>query len=155
MSEETMKKGLSAKAILSKTGPGIIMAAAAVGTGTVTTSAQLGARYEYGMIWMVIMALLMRGIYMHSAYTSQIALGMPILDSVNKFYGRVLCAIGGFVCAFGCIAYEVGNFAGTGLSLNILCGLNYKIGGLICTVLSVFLIIGKSVFKRIEKFAFF
>ena len=109
MENETKKSKLTAKDILAKTGPGIIMAAAAVGTGTVTTSAILGARYEYGMIWMVILALFMRGIYMRSAYTAQVVLGMPILDCINKFYGKALCAIAGFVCAFGCVAYEVGN----------------------------------------------
>lgn len=87
---------ISAKEILSKTGPGIIMAAAAVGTGTITTSAILGARYEYGMIWMVILALLMRGIYMRSAYTAQVVLGMPVLDCIQAYYGKVLCAIAGF-----------------------------------------------------------
>ena len=100
MENETKKSKLTAKDILAKTGPGIIMAAAAVGTGTVTTSAILGARYEYGMIWMVILALFMRGIYMRSAYTAQVVLGMPILDCINKFYGKALCAIAGFVCAF-------------------------------------------------------
>ena len=93
MENETKKSKLTAKDILAKTGPGIIMAAAAVGTGTVTTSAILGARYEYGMIWMVILALFMRGIYMRSAYTAQVVLGMPILDCINKFYGKALCAI--------------------------------------------------------------
>lgn len=39
MENETKKSKLTAKDILAKTGPGIIMAAAAVGTGTVTTSA--------------------------------------------------------------------------------------------------------------------
>ena len=72
MENETKKSKLTAKDILAKTGPGIIMAAAAVGTGTVTTSAILGERYEYGMIWMVILALFMRGIYMRSAYTAQV-----------------------------------------------------------------------------------
>lgn len=108
--ETNVKKKLTAREILGKTGPGIIMAAAAVGTGTVTTSAILGANYEYGMVWMVCLALLMRGIYMRSAYTAQIVLGMPVLDCINAYYGKTLCAIAGFVCAFGCVAYEVGNF---------------------------------------------
>ena len=83
---------MTAKDILAKTGPGIIMAAAAVGTGTVTTSAILGARYEYGMIWMVILALFMRGIYMRSAYTAQVVLGMPILTASTNFMAR-RCAL--------------------------------------------------------------
>ena len=134
MENETKKSKLTAKDILAKTGPGIIMAAAAVGTGTVTTSAILGARYEYGMIWMVILALFMRGIYMRSAYTAQVVLGMPILDCINKFYGKALCAIAGFVCAFGCVAYEVGNFSGSGISINLLFGLDWKIGGVIMSL---------------------
>ena len=142
---------ISAKEILAKTGPGIIMAAAAVGTGTITTSAILGARYEYGMIWMVILALLMRGIYMRSAYTAQVVLGMPILDCIQAYYGKALCAVAGFVCAFGCVAYEVGNFSGTGISLNLLFGLDWKIGGVIMSLVCVVFIFGKSVYKRVEK----
>ena len=37
----------------------------------------------------------------------------------------------GFVCAFGCVAYEVGNFSGSGISINLLFGLDWKIGGVI------------------------
>lgn len=86
MENETKKSKLTAKDILAKTGPGIIMAAAAVGTGTVTTSAILGARYEYGMIWMVILALFMRGIYMQFRHIlPKLFMGMPILDCINKF----------------------------------------------------------------------
>lgn len=145
------KKKLTAKDILAKTGPGIIMAAAAVGTGTVTTSAILGARYEYGMIWMVILALLMRGIYMRSAYTAQVVLGMPILDCINAYYGKGLCALAGFVCAFGCVAYEVGNFSGTGISLELLFGLNWKIGGTIMSCVCLLFIFGRSIYNRVEK----
>ena len=145
MENETKKSKLTAKDILAKTGPGIIMAAAAVGTGTVTTSAILGARYEYGMIWMVILALFMRGIYMRSAYTAQVVLGMPILDCINKFYGKALCAIAGFVCAFGCVAYEVGNFSGSGISINLLFGLDWKIGGVIMSLVCLLFIFGRSI----------
>lgn len=148
MENETKKSKLTAKDILAKTGPGIIMAAAAVGTGTVTTSAILGARYEYGMIWMVILALFMRGIYMRSAYTAQVVLGMPILDCINKFYGKALCAIAGFVCAFGCVAYEVGNFSGSGISINLLFGLDWKIGGVIMSLVCLLFIFGRSMRKR-------
>ena len=56
--ETNVKKKLTAREILGKTGPGIIMAAAAVGTGTVTTSAILGANYEYGMVWMDVLPCL-------------------------------------------------------------------------------------------------
>lgn len=151
MENETKKSKLTAKDILAKTGPGIIMAAAAVGTGTVTTSAILGARYEYGMIWMVILALFMRGIYMRSAYTAQVVLGMPILDCINKFYGKALCAIAGFVCAFGCVAYEVGNFSGSGISINLLFGLDWKIGGVIMSLVCLLFIFGRSIYNRVEK----
>ena len=117
----------------------------------VTTSAILGARYEYGMIWMVILALFMRGIYMRSAYTAQVVLGMPILDCINKFYGKALCAIAGFVCAFGCVAYEVGNFSGSGISINLLFGLDWKIGGVIMSLVCLLFIFGRSIYNRVEK----
>ena len=82
--ETNVKKKLTAREILGKTGPGIIMAAAAVGTGTVTTSAILGANYEYGMVWMVCLALLMRGIYMRSAYTCLLYTSMRFMVTENR-----------------------------------------------------------------------
>lgn len=145
------KKGMTWKEILAKTGPGLIMAAAAVGTGTVTTSAMLGANYEYALVWMVILAMLMRGIYMRSAYISQVVLGMPILDSVRKFYGNTWGIIAGFTCAFGCIAYEVGNFSGSGMGMSLLFPMNWKLGGVIISFVCIYLIFGRDVYKRVEK----
>ncbi len=146
------KGKLSPMDILAKTGPGLIMCAAAVGTGTVATSAMLGARYEYALVWMVILALVMRGIYMRTSYISQVVLGMPVLDCINAFYGRPLSAFCGFICAFGCIAYEVGNFAGTGISMELLFPIGWKTGGTIISFACLFLIIGKNIYMRVEKF---
>lgn len=139
------------KEIMSKTGPSIIMAAAAVGTGTITTSAMLGANYAYALVWMVILAMTMRGLYMRSAYTSQIVLGMPVLDSIRKFYGKGWSIFGGFICAFGCIAYECGNFSGTGMALSLLFPIDWKIGGVIMSVACILLIFGRGVYHKIEK----
>jgi manganese transport protein len=152
MSGERITKKVDAKYILSKTGPGLIMAAAAVGTGTVSTSAMLGARYEYALVWMVVLAMLMRGTYMRSAYRSQIVLGMPVLDSVRKFYGKTIAIIAGFTCAFGCIAYECGNFSGTGMGMELLFPMSWKLGGIIMSLVCLFFIFGKNVYKRVEKF---
>lgn len=88
---------------------------------------------------------------MRSAYTAQIVLGMPVLDCINAYYGKTLCAIAGFVCAFGCVAYEVGNFSGSGISLNLIFGLDWKIGGTIMTIVCLLFIFGKSIYNRVEK----
>ena len=151
MENETKKSKLTAKDILAKTGPGIIMAAAAVGTGTVTTSAILGARYEYGMIWMVILARI------HARYLHAFGIYCPSCsgNADSRLHQQILwqgvVRYRGFVCAFGCVAYEVGNFSGSGISINLLFGLDWKIGGVIMSLVCLLFIFGRSIYNRVEK----
>lgn len=85
--ETNVKKKLTAREIQGKTVPAY-HGCRRSRNRTVTTSAILGANYEYGMVRMVCLALLARGIYMRSAYTAQIVLGMPVLDCINAYYGK-------------------------------------------------------------------
>ena len=153
MSNEVKTSGnLSPLDLLKRSGPGIIMAAAAVGTGTVATSANLGATYGYAMVWMVILAMVMRGIYVRATYVSTAVLKMPVIDSIRAYYGKGLSIFCGFICAFGCIAYECGNFSGTGMSLSLLLPIDWKIGGIIMSLFCVFLMFSKNVYNKVEKF---
>ena len=52
-------KKLSAKEILKRVGPGIVLTGVVIGPGNITTSAMIGANYGYSLIWLVIPILIM------------------------------------------------------------------------------------------------
>ena len=134
-------------------GPGLIMAGASIGPSTLTTATKLGANYGYALLWMVILTVLIRALYVKACYTSSIVLEMPTIQAIRTYYGPVIGVICGITCMFGSVAYQVGNFSGSGMGLNmIIPALDWKIGGTILTLLAAFFILGKNVYKTIERF---
>lgn len=133
-------------------GPGLIMAAACIGPASVTTASVLGSTYGYSLLWMVIMTIVIRAIFVRGAYISSLVLNMPVIDAIRKNYGSVLAGITGAVCLLSSVAYQVGNFSGTGMSISLIFpGVSWKLGGIIMTAASIYLIFSKNVFNKIEK----
>ncbi|CUQ93306.1 hypothetical protein [[Ruminococcus] torques] len=50
---------LSAKEILKRVGPGIVLTGVVIGPGNITTSAMIGANYGYSLVWLIIPILIM------------------------------------------------------------------------------------------------
>ena len=50
---------LSAKEILKRVGPGIVLTGVVIGPGNITTSAMIVANYVYSQIWMIITIMIM------------------------------------------------------------------------------------------------
>lgn len=140
------------KRILEISGPGLIMAAACIGPASVTTASVLGSSYGYALLWMVILTIVVRAMFIRGAYVSSLVLGHPTLEAIRKYYGPVLGVITGIACLLGSVAYQVGNFSGTGMGVSLLFpGLDWKIGGVVMTLASVYFILSKNVFVKIEK----
>ncbi len=45
---------LSAKEILKRVGPGIVLTGVVIGPGNITTAAMIGANFGYSLIWLII-----------------------------------------------------------------------------------------------------
>lgn len=152
MENPETKKQSKLKHILQISGPGLIMAAACIGPASVTTASVLGSTYGYGLLWMVLLTIIIRALFVRGAYTSSLVLGMPTLEAIRKFYGPVLGLITAIACLLSSVAYQVGNFSGTGMGISLLFpGLDWKIGGMVMTAASIYLILSKNVFNKIEK----
>lgn len=154
MNENEKKTGVSNfKRILKMVGPGLIMAGACIGPASLTTAAKLGSTYGYALLWMVILTILIRTLYVKACYTSAIVLEMPTIEAIRKFYGPAVGVLCGLTCMFGSVAYQVGNFSGSGMGLSLIFPmLNWKVGGVILTLLAAYFILGKNVYHTIERF---
>ncbi|UII79374.1 Nramp family divalent metal transporter [Flagellimonas sp. CMM7] len=139
-----------------KIGPGVLVAAAFVGPGTITVCTLAGVRFGYTLIWAVLLSILATIILQEMAgrigVVSQNGLVDVIKDELkikwikNTIIGIVLGAI-----LVGNAAYEAGNIGGATLGLEGLFGQGFAsfypllIGGF------AFLLLWFSSYKTLEK----
>ena len=124
---------LSAKEILKRVGPGIVLTGVVIGPGNITTSAMIGANYGYSLIWLIIPILIMGVTFMLTSYRISMLTGMPILHAIRHYYGKVASGFCGVALFLSCLFFTLGNISGTGAGMNLVFGINWKLGALIST----------------------
>ena len=142
---------------LSQLGPGIIIAAAFIGPGTVTTASMAGAAYGYTLLWAMLFSILATSLLQEMAARlgtqAKMGLGEAIRlkTSIPAFkyfsYALVISAL-----LIGNAAYEGGNLAGAIIGfdeLPMLFGINPL---LIAIGLAAMLLLYTARYKYIERF---
>ena len=124
-------KKLSFLEILKRIGPGIILTGVVIGPGNITTSAMLGANYGYTMIWLVLPIMFMGVTFMLTSYRISMLTGMPILHAIRHYYGGAAAGFCGIALFLSCLFFTLGNVSGTGAGMNLIFGINWKLGALI------------------------
>ena len=124
-------KKLSFLEILKRIGPGIILTGVVIGPGNITTSAMIGANYGYNLIWLIIPILFMGVTFMLTSYRISMLTGMPILHAIRHYYGGVASGFCGVALFLSCLFFTLGNVSGTGAGMNLIFGINWKLGALI------------------------
>ncbi|WP_240330788.1 Nramp family divalent metal transporter [Sphingorhabdus sp. Alg239-R122] len=107
---------------MSKTGPGLIVAAAFIGPGTVTTATLAGANYGYTLLWALLFAIIATIILQYLAariaILTQQGLAQAILGTLPHGITRIAMAVLVLAAlAIGNAAYEAGNIGGGYLGL--------------------------------------
>ncbi len=105
-----------------KTGPGLIVAAAFIGPGTVTTATLAGANYGYALLWALLFAIIATIILQYLAariaILTQQGLAEAILTALPGGAARITMAVLVLAAlAIGNAAYEAGNIGGGYLGL--------------------------------------
>ncbi len=137
--------------VLQKIGPGLILAAATIGPGSVVTAAVIGSQYRYALIWVVVAAIIIRALYSKAMFSSSLVLKMPMLDAIRHFYGPSIAVLTAVTCIMGSIAFQIGNFAGTGTGAELLFPLiSWKLWGIVITAVAIWLIYSRDVYNRVE-----
>ena len=142
---------LSFTEILKRIGPGIILTGVVIGPGNITTSAMIGANYGYGLLWLIIPILLMGVTFMLTSYRISMLTGMPILHAIRHYYGGAAAGFCGIALFLSCLFFTLGNVSGTGAGMNLIFGINWKLGALIMLAVLLVLYFSKGVYSKVEK----
>ncbi|MEH6681207.1 MAG: Nramp family divalent metal transporter [Sediminicola sp.] len=112
-------------------GPGVLVAAAFIGPGTVTACTLAGLHFGYALLWAMGLSMLATMVLQEMSarlgLISQKGLAEVIRQQIGKpffrylFLGIILCAI-----VIGNAAYEGGNIGGAGLGLEAFMGPTYS-----------------------------
>lgn len=137
-------------------GPGVLVAAAFIGPGTVTTCTLAGAGYGYALLWAMVLSVVATVVLQEMAarigIVTQKGLAEVIRQNFRQPVFRIL-AVGMILSAIvvGNAAYEGGNIGGATLGMEALFGNKWRAGYpmIIGVVAAVLLFIGN--YKILEK----
>lgn len=139
-------------------GPGVLVAAAFIGPGTVTACTLAGANYGYTLLWALTFATLativLQEMSARLGTVSQQGLGETLINELRTsafkwpLIGLLLAALYG-----GNAAYEAGNLAGAALGVEAVFGSEGWVRKTSIIVLAAFgiLVLGKGQYQHIEK----
>ncbi|MBS9464152.1 Nramp family divalent metal transporter [Flagellimonas sp. 389] len=139
-----------------KIGPGVLIAAAFVGPGTITVCTLAGVRYGYTLIWALLLSILATMILQEMAGRIGVVTQNGLVDVVkdelkSKWIKQTVVGIVLGAILIGNAAYEAGNIGGATLGLEGIFGQQFSsfypalIGGL------AFLLLWFSSYKTLEK----
>lgn len=144
-------KRLPLKDLVKRIGPGLIATGIVIGPGAVTTSSMLGANYGYALIWLVIPIIFMGITFMMVTNRLAIVTGLPSIHAIRKYYGSVAAGVVGVAVFLACLFFTMGNISGTGAGMNLIFGLDWKIGSAIMIAIVLYCYFAKNVYSKVEK----
>ncbi len=117
-------------------GPGLLIAAAFIGPGTVTTASVAGARFGFALLWALVFSVVATVVLQEMAarlgLVARMGLADAIRQSISPVWARWL-AIGIVLVAIavGNTAYQTGNLMGAGVGISQLTGLSVEFGAVV------------------------
>ncbi len=144
-------KRLPLKDLVKRIGPGLIATGIVIGPGAVTTASMLGAHYGYALIWLVIPIIFMGITFMMVTNRLAIVTGLPSIHAIRKYYGPVAAGVVGVAVFLACLFFTMGNISGTGAGMNLIFGLDWKIGSAIMIAIVLYCYFAKNVYSKVEK----
>ncbi len=114
-------------------GPGVLIAAAFIGPGTVTACTKAGAQYGYALLWAMVLSIIATIVLQEMAARIGLVTGKGLAavirehsySKVGKLFAVVLILS---AIAIGNAAYEAGNISGGVLGIEAL-GVSGSVGG--------------------------
>ena len=139
------------KDLVKRIGPGLIATGIVIGPGAITTAAMLGADYGYSLLWILIPIVFMGITFMMTTNRLAIMTGMPTIHTIRKYYGPVAAGVVSVATFLACLFFTMGNISGTGAGMNLITGLNWKVGSALMLAVVVYCYFSKNVYSKVEK----
>jgi manganese transport protein len=103
-------------------GPAFITAALVFGPGSITTASSIGASFGYGLLWVVILALIFMLVYTDMAVRIGISSQVSPIQVMKDKWGGVIGALVGVGSFLVVTSFQAGNSVGAGVAMNVLFG---------------------------------
>ena len=144
-------KRLPLKDLVQRIGPGLIATGIVIGPGAVTTSAMLGANNGYALIWLIIPIIFMGITFMMTTNRLAIVTGLPTIHAIKQDYGPIASGVVGVAVFLACLFFTMGNISGTGAGMNLIFGINWKLGSVIMIAIVLYCYFAKNVYSKVER----
>lgn len=141
--------------LIRRIGPGIVLTGVVVGPGAITTASMLGADYGYSLLWLLIPIAFMGITFMLTTYRISMLIGMPSIEAIRHYYGKVASGFVGVATFLACLFFTMGNISGTGAGMNLVFGIDWKLGALIMIAVMIYCYFSKGVYSKVEKGSLF
>lgn len=89
--------------------------------------------------------------FMLTCYRITMLTGLPIIHAIRHFYGKAAAAFVGCCLFLACLFFTFGNISGSGAGMNLLFGINWKIGSLIMIAILLAMYFAKNTYSKVEK----
>ena len=136
-------------------GPGMLVAAAFIGPGTVTTASIAGANFGFALMWALLLSIIVTFVLQEMSsrlgIVSGLGLSEALRSSINNYFLRAFLMIL-IVSALGIgnAAFEVGNITGAAIGLSQISNLSISNSVLVVGIL-VLILLGTRIFKMLEQ----
>jgi manganese transport protein len=141
--------------MLKKLGPGILVTAAFIGPGTITTATACGAHFGFALLWALFFSVVATIILQEMAARLGLVTGKGLSEALrHTFHGPLrLLVIVLVILALGVgnSAYQAGNIIGAAIGMEMLVGMSRPVWCIVIGVVA-FLLLGVGIYKVMEKF---
>ena len=136
-------------------GPGMLVAAAFIGPGTVTTASIAGANFGFVLMWALLLSIIVTFVLQEMSsrlgIVSGLGLSEALRSSINNHFLKVfLMILTVSALGIGNAAFEVGNITGAAIGLSQISSLSISSSVLIVGIL-VLILLGTRIFKVLEQ----
>ena len=136
-------------------GPGMLVAAAFIGPGTVTTASIAGANFGFVLMWALLLSIIVTFVLQEMSSRLGIVSGLGLSEALrssinNHFLKAFLMILIVSALGIGNAAFEVGNITGAAIGLSQISNLSISSSVLIVSIL-VLILLGTRIFKVLEQ----
>ena len=136
-------------------GPGMLVAAAFIGPGTVTTASIAGANFGFVLMWALLLSIIVTFVLQEMSSRLGIISGLGLSEALrssinNHFLKAFLMILIVSALGIGNAAFEVGNITGAAIGLSQISSLSISSSVLIVGIL-VLILLGTRIFKILEQ----
>jgi len=121
-------------------GPAVVASIAYMDPGNFATNIQAGARYGYGLLWVVLLANLLAMLFQALSAKLGIATGRDLAQACRENYSRPTAMFLWVICEIAIAACDLAEVLGSAVALKLLFGLPL-LAGVLITALDVLIVL--------------